>query len=227
MIFHSVKTRTAAAFGPPFPFSASNGKHPSDCVCVAFSMPQLEIAAKRSKICAVPAESAKPSPPFLKICMGGGIGSPSGASYGGRWVRGASGGTDPAARYVARRGVLQGPDIWCDPKVQSVFFLSDRLVQALTAAKMRRYFHLIPCDVANWASTDPQTKDIEKGALWPMTGLIRARRRSLVFRFTTSFVSAALPPPSAERRDLRLELPVVDGREVLHECSNGGSHDRR
>jgi hypothetical protein len=55
---------------------------------------------------------------------------------------------DPTAKYVARREVLDGPDIWADPKVWDVFFLSDRLVQALTAAKMKRYFFLVACDVA-------------------------------------------------------------------------------
>lgn len=55
---------------------------------------------------------------------------------------------DPEAKYVARPEALDGPDVWADPKVRFVFFLSDRLVQALTSAKMKRYFYLIPCDVA-------------------------------------------------------------------------------
>jgi Lrp/AsnC family transcriptional regulator, leucine-responsive regulatory protein len=40
-------------------------------------------------------------------------------------------------------------------------------------------------------------------------------------------VSAVPPPPFARRHDLGLEPLVTDGREVLHECSNGGSHDWR
>ena len=43
----------------------------------------------------------------------------------------------------------------------------------------------------------------------------------------TIVVSGVLPPPFVRRCDLGLERPVTGGREVLHECSNGGSHDRR
>lgn len=42
---------------------------------------------------------------------------------------------------------LNGPDIWIDTRLTTAFFLSDRLVQALKAAKLTRYFGLLECRV--------------------------------------------------------------------------------
>ena len=42
---------------------------------------------------------------------------------------------------------LDGPDLWIDPKMKDAFFLSDRLVQALKAAKLTRRFGLRKCRV--------------------------------------------------------------------------------
>lgn len=44
-------------------------------------------------------------------------------------------------------------------------------------------------------------------------------------RVWRKIVSAVAPPPSARLRDLGLEPPATCGREVLHECSFGDSHD--
>jgi hypothetical protein len=48
---------------------------------------------------------------------------------------------------VAYRSALDGPDIWADPRIRDVFFMSDRLVQALTKAKLSRAFRLYPVPV--------------------------------------------------------------------------------
>jgi hypothetical protein len=48
---------------------------------------------------------------------------------------------------VVRRSVLEGPDLWTDPRIDRSFFLSDRLAQALQAAKMKRAFRIYPCTV--------------------------------------------------------------------------------
>jgi hypothetical protein len=48
---------------------------------------------------------------------------------------------------VVRRSVLEGPDLWADPRINRSFFLSDRLAQALQAAKMKRAFRIYPCTV--------------------------------------------------------------------------------
>lgn len=42
---------------------------------------------------------------------------------------------------------LNGPDIWIDPRMNRAFFLSDRLVLALKAAKLTRSFGLRRCRV--------------------------------------------------------------------------------
>lgn len=42
---------------------------------------------------------------------------------------------------------LAGPDLWVDPRVRTAFFLSDRLAQALKAAKLARNFGLFRCRV--------------------------------------------------------------------------------
>ncbi|WP_064686686.1 hypothetical protein [Rhizobium bangladeshense] len=42
---------------------------------------------------------------------------------------------------------LVGPDLWVSPPLIRVFFLSDRLTQALRAAKMSRVFGFRPCRI--------------------------------------------------------------------------------
>lgn len=44
---------------------------------------------------------------------------------------------------------LKGPDIWIDTRMVRAFFLSDRLVQALKAAKLTRSFGLRRCRVVS------------------------------------------------------------------------------
>lgn len=56
-------------------------------------------------------------------------------------------GPSPNGKLVAGKEALDGPDIWCDPKIVDTFFVSDRLAQALAVAKMKRYFFLRPCDI--------------------------------------------------------------------------------
>ncbi len=48
---------------------------------------------------------------------------------------------------VVRKSACSGPDIWVDPKMDRVFFVSDRLAKALQAAKLGRAFRLYPCSV--------------------------------------------------------------------------------
>jgi hypothetical protein len=44
---------------------------------------------------------------------------------------------------------LEGPDLWANPPLTRVFFLSDRLTQALRAAKMSRVFGFRTCRVVD------------------------------------------------------------------------------
>ncbi len=46
---------------------------------------------------------------------------------------------------------LKGPDLWVSPPVKRIFFLSDRLTQALRAAKMSRVFGFRTCRVVEAA----------------------------------------------------------------------------
>lgn len=48
---------------------------------------------------------------------------------------------------VVKKSSCSGPDIWIDPKMERVFFVSDRLAKALQSAKMARAFRLYPCAV--------------------------------------------------------------------------------
>uniref|UniRef100_UPI0037353512 hypothetical protein n=1 Tax=Yoonia maritima TaxID=1435347 RepID=UPI0037353512 len=45
------------------------------------------------------------------------------------------------------RSCLEGPDLWADPKIKNVFFMSDRLGQALIKARMKNAFKLVRCRV--------------------------------------------------------------------------------
>jgi hypothetical protein len=49
---------------------------------------------------------------------------------------------------LARPEALEGPDLWADPQVRGAFFLSDRLGQALVAARLKRALRLRPVPVA-------------------------------------------------------------------------------
>jgi len=42
---------------------------------------------------------------------------------------------------------LSGPDLWIDTQFCNAFFLSDRLAQALRAAKVSRPFGLLRCRI--------------------------------------------------------------------------------
>jgi hypothetical protein len=42
---------------------------------------------------------------------------------------------------------LEGPDLWVSPPLIRIFFLSDRLTQALRAAKMSRVFGFRACRI--------------------------------------------------------------------------------
>ncbi|HMO06582.1 MAG TPA: hypothetical protein PKD10_02900 [Paracoccaceae bacterium] len=47
--------------------------------------------------------------------------------------------------YVLQPGFSCAPDVWVDPRVMSSLFLSDRLVDALKAAKFEKFFSLTRC----------------------------------------------------------------------------------
>lgn len=51
------------------------------------------------------------------------------------------------SEIIVRRSACAGPDLWVDPKIRLVFFVSDRLAMALRAAKLLRAFRLQPCSV--------------------------------------------------------------------------------
>lgn len=47
------------------------------------------------------------------------------------------------------QAALEGPDIWCDPRVFNHFFMSGRLVEALKAAKLNKDFRLTKCNISS------------------------------------------------------------------------------
>ncbi|WP_157033336.1 hypothetical protein [Loktanella sp. S4079] len=49
---------------------------------------------------------------------------------------------------VVDRSCLEGPDLWADPKIKFVFFMSDRLGQALIKARMKNAVKLVRCRVS-------------------------------------------------------------------------------
>lgn len=50
---------------------------------------------------------------------------------------------------VSSRVALTGPDVWIDPTLLHPIFFSDRLVQALRAAKVTRTIRLRSCRVVD------------------------------------------------------------------------------
>ncbi len=55
--------------------------------------------------------------------------------------------SDKEERLVITLEALNGPDIWLDPKVPSLLFLSDRLVTGLKSTRMDKGWGLVRCAV--------------------------------------------------------------------------------
>lgn len=64
----------------------------------------------------------------------------------GRYLLGPTDGPDPMVVLPPKE---DGAEIWMDDRVENSIFLSDRVAQAIKAAKMTRAWGLLPCRVAH------------------------------------------------------------------------------